>query len=89
MKALLKLACISAGAFALNASVASAAVVCNEDGDCWRTTRTYEYKPELRLRVHPDNWRWQESESTRYRWREAPSETRGYWRGERWIEIED
>jgi hypothetical protein len=42
-----------------------------------------DYKPELKLQVHPDNWKW--SSSDRYRWREH--EGHGYWRGGTWIEI--
>lgn len=80
---------VGAGALVLSATVASADVVCNEDGDCWRVRERYEYKPELRLKVYPDNWRWEESENTRYRWREAPSERRGYWRQGVWVEITD
>jgi hypothetical protein len=76
-------------ALALSASVVSADVVCNEDGDCWRVRERYEYKPELRLKVYPDTWRWEESDNARYRWREAPSDRRGYWRQGVWVEITD
>jgi hypothetical protein len=78
---------ITAGALALSATVTSADVVCNEDGDCWRVRERYEYKPELRLKVYPDNWRWEESDNSRYRWRDSPSERRGYWRQGVWVEI--
>ncbi len=77
------------GAFVLSATFASAEVVCNEEGDCWRVRERHEYRPELRLRVHPDNWRWEERDNARYRWREAPSEGRGYWRGGAWVRIDD
>lgn len=76
-----------AGILVLSASFASAEVVCNDDGDCWRVKDRYEYKPELRLKVYPDNWRWEEREKDRYRWRDAPSEKRGYWRQGVWVEI--
>ena len=36
MKALSKAFLIGAGALALTASAASAAIVCNDEGDCWR-----------------------------------------------------
>jgi hypothetical protein len=78
-----------AGILALSASFASAEVICNEDGDCWRVKERYEYKPELRLKVYPDNWKWEERENDRYRWRNAPSEKRGYWRQGVWVEISD
>jgi hypothetical protein len=70
---------------ALTATGASAAIVCNEEGDCWHVRDRYEYRPEWGLTVHPDHWRWEEHEARRYRWREH--EGRGYWRGGRWIEI--
>jgi hypothetical protein len=73
----------------LSTTFASAEIVCNDDGDCWRVRERYEYKPELRLKVYPDNWRWEERDRDRYRWRDAPSEKRGYWRQGVWIEIND
>ena len=42
------------------------------------------YKPELRLHVHPDNWKF--AEKDRYRWREH--EGHGYWRSGVWIGID-
>lgn len=72
-------------AVALTAGTASAAVVCNEDGDCWRVKGKPTYRPELRLRIHPDDWKWSAGE--RYRWRE-PGEGRGYYRGGVWMRIE-
>jgi hypothetical protein len=77
---------LSAAAVMLAATTASAAIVCNEDGDCWRVQGEPRYEPSLRLRIMPDDWRWEESDR-RYRWRE-PGKGRGYWRGEKWIEIE-
>ena len=77
-----------AGALVLTTTFASAAVVCNEDGDCWRVRERYEYRPELRLKVYPDNWRWEERDSVRYRWRDAP-DRRGYWRGGVWVDVDD
>jgi hypothetical protein len=73
----------------LSISIAAAEVVCNEEGDCWRVKERVEYKPELRLQIHPDGWRWQESEKDRYRWRDAPAGKRGgYWRQAVWIELD-
>ena len=73
-----------AGAVSVAQSPASAAVVCNEDGDCWRTKERYDYKPEFRVRTYDDNWKWEEKEKDRYRWREA-REGRGYYKGGVWI----
>jgi hypothetical protein len=75
---------IVAGALTLSAGAASAAVVCNEDGDCWRVRGKPNYGPDLRLSIHPDNWRWHRHE--RYRWRE-PGRGHGYWHSGRWIVI--
>jgi hypothetical protein len=74
-------AMLGAGALTLASTSASARIVCNEDGDCWHVTPTYQYQPDYRLSVHPDDWRWKNSE--KYRWREH--EGRGYWRGGVWI----
>jgi hypothetical protein len=68
----------------LTATSASAAIVCNDDGECWRVRGQPRYEPSLRLRIMPDSWRWREGE--RYRWRE-PGRGHGYWHGGSWIEI--
>ena len=69
---------------ALASTTVSAAVVCNEEGDCWRVREERNYEPSLKLRVMPDDWRWKEGE--RYRWRE-PGRGHGYFRDGVWIEI--
>jgi len=76
----------SAIALSVGAGSASAAVVCNDEGDCWRVKKRVEYRPELRLRVYEDDWKWKEGE--KYRWREAHSD-HGYWRGGVWVNIDD
>jgi hypothetical protein len=63
------------GAIALSAS-ASAAVVCNEDGDCWRTKERLTYPPEARVQIYGDDY----TLGPKYKLRE-PGEGRGYWRG--------
>jgi hypothetical protein len=68
------------GVFAL-ATTASAAVVCNADGDCWRVKEKYDYRPDWGLTVYDDNWKW---EGNKYRWRD-PGPGRGYYRGGVWI----
>jgi hypothetical protein len=78
-----------ASLLALSATFAAAEVVCNEDGDCWRVREKYDYKPELRLKVYPNDWRWEEKDNDHYRWRDAPSDKRGYWRQGVWVEISD
>ena len=69
---------------ALSATGASAAVVCNDDGDCWRTKEKYDYKPEFGVKIYGDDWKWEEKESSKYRWRDS-QEGRGYWRKGVWI----
>ena len=74
----------AASALLLGASSASAAVVCNDEGDCWRVKKRVEYRPELRLRIYDDDWKWREGE--KYRWREAHDD-HGYWKGGVWINL--
>ncbi len=59
---------------------ASAAVVCNEDGDCWRTKERLTYPPEARVEIYEDDY----TIGPRHRWREA-GDGRGYWRGGVWV----
>ena len=74
---------IGAAALTLTASAASAAVVCNGEGECWHIRGNPAYGPELRLSIHPDNWRWSRGE--RFRWREHSGH--GYWRRNEWVQI--
>ncbi len=83
MTFLTKLALVGSVAFALTATAASAEIVCNGEGECWHAREHAEYKPEFGVRVHPDDWKWKESEH--YKWREH--EGRGYWRNGIWIDI--
>jgi hypothetical protein len=62
------------------ATGASAAVVCNDDGDCWRTKDRLTYPPEARVQIYGDDY----AIGPKYKWREA-REGRGYYRGGAWI----
>ena len=73
----------AACALILGASAASAEIVCNHEGGCWHVKDHGWIKPEHGLIVHPDSWKWAEHEH--YRWREH--EGRGYWQGDRWVEV--
>ena len=73
----------AAGILALSVTGASAAIVCNEDGDCWHVKQSYDYPPDVRVHVYGDDWKWGDADAARYRWREH--EGRGYWRGGVWI----
>jgi hypothetical protein len=83
MNTISKIAIAAAGALALTAGAASAEIVCNDEGDCWHVRHRVEYRPEFRLHVHPNNWRW--GDRDHYRWREH--EGRGYWRNGIWLDV--
>ncbi|HEY1560491.1 MAG TPA: hypothetical protein VGF71_06340 [Caulobacteraceae bacterium] len=68
-------------AAAIMAPAASAAIVCNADGDCWHVHKHYNYAPDFGVTVHPDNWTW--GTDDHYRWREHNG--RGYWKSGVWI----
>ena len=68
------------GILAFTATNASAAIVCNGEGDCWHVKDKYDYRPEWGLQVYPDDWSWS---GDKYRWREH--EGRGYWNKGVWI----
>jgi len=72
-------ALIGAGALALSALSASAAIAC-VGNVCWHSHERYEYPAHARVVVHDDDWKWGRHEH--YRWREH--EGRGYWNGHRW-----
>jgi hypothetical protein len=71
------------GVLALSATSASAAIVCNEEGDCWHAKQKYEYKPEHHVHVYGDDWKWADADHDKYRWREHDGP--GYWRSGVWI----
>jgi hypothetical protein len=80
MKSLTTALLVAASALAL-ATTASADVVCNDEGDCWHIKGRADYKPEFKLHVHPDSWKWGEKEHYRFHEHEG----RGYWRSGVWI----
>ena len=73
-------ALVVVGSLALSAS-ASAAVVCNDEGDCWRVKEKYDYPADVEVNVYDDDWI---IDTKKYKWRE-PGEGRGYWRGGVWV----
>ena len=62
---------------------ASAAIVCNGEGDCWHTHTAYQYQPEFGVVTHSDDWKWKEGE--KHAWREHDG--KGYWKGGSWKEF--
>lgn len=85
MKIFAKTILAGAGALALSATAASAAIVCNADGDCWHVKQNRDYAPTLKLKVYPDSWKWSENEGRHHRWREHDGH--GYWRSGVWIKL--
>jgi hypothetical protein len=77
-------ATVSVGALTVSAPTASAAVVCNSHGECWRVRGRPTYGPDLGLRIYGDSWRWRKGEN--YRWRKA-GRGHGYYRDGVWITI--
>lgn len=73
-------AALGIGILALPVS-ASAAIVCNDEGDCWRVTERYEYPPDVKLQIYEDDWT---IDTKKYKWREVGKD-RGYWRGGAWV----
>ena len=67
------------GTLALTAT-ASAAVVCNDEGDCWRSKERLTYPPETRLHIYGDDY----AIGPKYKMREA-HEGQGYYRGGVWV----
>jgi hypothetical protein len=52
----------TAALLALSVTSASAAIVCNGDGDCWHAKQKYDYRPEFGLHVYGDDWRWADAD---------------------------
>jgi hypothetical protein len=68
------------GTVALTAS-ASAAIVCNEDGDCWQSKQErLTYPPEARVTIYDDDY----AIGPKYRMRDI-GKGRGYYRGGVWV----
>jgi hypothetical protein len=73
----------AAGASALMTTDVSAAVVCNDEGDCWKTKEKYTYPPKARVHIYDDDY---VLDTKKYKWREARP-GRGYWSGGVWIDF--
>lgn len=74
-------AALGAGALAVSAMSASAAIVCSGDV-CWHAQETYDYPSTAQVIVHPDDWHWGPSEHFVFREHEG----RGYWHGDSWVD---
>ena len=83
MKTFWKIALGGALALGLPATAAYSEIVCNDEGDCWHTKTRVEYPADVRVHVHPDDWKWKETDHYRFREHEG----HGYWRGGVWVDI--
>ena len=72
------------GALTIGSATASAAVVCNDEGDCWRVRGRPTYDSGVQLKIYDDNWKGEPG--VKFRWRE-PGRGHGYYRKGAWIEI--
>ncbi len=81
---LMSKALLGVAALAMTAGTASAAVVCNDEGDCWRVHGRPAYGPGVHLRIYGDDWRGEPG--VKFRWRE-PGHGHGYWRNGAWVVI--
>jgi hypothetical protein len=79
MRKVILAAVVGAGALALSALNASAAIVC-AGPVCWHTHEAYEYPPSAGVVVHEDVWKAEPGVTFR------EHEGRGYWKGDRWTE---
>lgn len=70
-----------AGLLGVGVATASADIAC-VGPVCWHTTERYEYPPDARVTVHPNEWKAGPNEHYTFREHEG----RGYWRGDRWQE---
>ena len=71
----------AAGAVALMTTGVSAAVVCNDEGDCWKVNEKYDYPPKAKVHVYSDDY---VVDTKKYKMREARP-GRGYWSGGIWV----
>jgi len=76
------LGAVAVGALLGVTSVTASADIACVGPVCWHTTERYEYPPDARVTVHPNDWKAGPNE--KYTFREHSG--RGYWRGDRWQE---
>jgi hypothetical protein len=78
-------ATLAIGGVTAAAGTASAAIVCNREGDCWHVDNRVTY-PRMRFERHPDDWyfhrHWDNDRD--HHWREY-HEGRGYYEHGVWV----
>jgi hypothetical protein len=79
-------ALLGLGVLTVTTGTASARVVCNAEGDCWHTDRSYHYRPDVHVEYHPDSWYFHNSwdQDHNHHWR-GHHDGRGYWHNGIWI----
>jgi hypothetical protein len=80
-------AILAAGTMAATATIASADVVCNSNGECWQTKERYAvtvYPPELGVQVYGNDWRKSHESDAKYKWMKDPDDDHGYYSHGEW-----
>src|SRR5579864_5767403 len=78
---------LAAGTMAATATIASAATVCNGDGECWQTKQSYAvtvYPKELGVQVYDNDWRKSHETDAKYKWLKDPNDDHGYYSHGEW-----
>ena len=75
---------VCAALLAMTAGTASAAVVCNDEGDCWRVKGRPTYGPGIQLKIYGDDWKGEPGGKHRFR---EPGQGHGYYRNGAWVVI--
>lgn len=81
----------TAGLAAAPPSSAEARVVCNRDGDCWRTKSRYRYPRDLGVSIYSNRYSDQAYRDSRWRDRNRTyrdeRHDRGYYRSGVWVQF--
>jgi hypothetical protein len=81
---------IGAGALVVTTVAASAHTVCNSYGECWQTSQRYKtYPSTLGIHFYSNSWARRHRHSSRYQWRDKPSNDRGYYDHGTWRNFEE
>jgi hypothetical protein len=86
LKSSLVTVALAIGVLAAMSGPSSARVVCNNDGDCWHTDRSYHYNSGIHVQLYPDSWYFHHDwdHDSNHHWR-GHREGRGYWRNGIWV----
>jgi hypothetical protein len=78
---------MGAGLLLGTTGMASAYVVCNDEGDCWHTDHR-EHHPGIHFIIHTDDWYFHHDWDNDHdrRWRQY-HEGHGYWHSGVWVQL--